>query len=203
MHFNPAETASGLPWKLRHDDARGVTAIAQQHGVSELVAGIVAGRNIALDDVPKFLQPTLRDYLPDPFHLLDMDKAVVRLMLAIERKEQVAVFGDYDVDGATSTTLLAQFFATLGQDITPYIPDRMTEGYGPSVAAFTKLIDGGAKLIVTVDCGTLAHAPIAYANGRGVDVIVLDHHTSSGALPAAHAIVNPNRVDETSEHRNR
>jgi single-stranded-DNA-specific exonuclease len=202
MQFNPSETASGLPWKLRHDDARVATAIAQQHGVSELVAGIVAGRDIALDDVPKFLTPTLRDYLPDPFHLLDMDKAVARLMRAIERGEQVAVFGDYDVDGATSTTLLAQFFSTIGQHIIPYIPDRMTEGYGPSVSAFTKLIDGGAKLIVTVDCGTLSHEPIAYANSRGVDVIVLDHHTSSGALPAAHAVVNPNRVDETSEHRN-
>ncbi len=202
MQFDPAKTASGLPWKLRHDDARLATAIAQQHGVSELVAGIVAGRNIALDDVPKFLTPTLRDYLPDPFHLLDMDKAVARLMLAIERQEHVAVFGDYDVDGATSTTLLAQFFSTIGLPLTPYIPNRMTEGYGPSVAAFEKLIDQGAKLLVTVDCGTLSHEPIDYANSRGVDVIVLDHHLSSGALPAAHAIVNPNRVDETSEHRN-
>ena len=202
MQFNPSETASGLPWKLRHEDGRVATAIAQQHGVSELVAAIVAGRDIALDDVPKFLTPTLRDYLPDPFHLLDMDKAVARLMQAIAKREQVAVFGDYDVDGATSTTLLAQFFATLGQPITPYIPDRMTEGYGPSVGAFAKLIDGGAKLIITVDCGTLAHEPIAYAKGRGVETIVLDHHTSSGALPQALAVVNPNRVDETSEHRN-
>ena len=202
MQFTAMDTASGLPWKLRHEDGRVATAIAQQHGVSELVAGIVAGRDIALDDVPKFLTPTLRDYMPDPFHLLDMDKAVARLIKAIEKKEPIAVFGDYDVDGATSTTLIAQFMSTIGQDITPYIPDRMTEGYGPSVAAFAKLIDGGAKLIVTVDCGTLAHEPIAYAKGRGVDVIVLDHHTSSGALPVALAVVNPNRVDETSEHRN-
>jgi single-stranded-DNA-specific exonuclease len=195
-------TASGLAWQLRREDARLALAIAQQHGVSELLAGILVGRNVALDDVPKFLSPTLRDYLPDPFHLRDMDKAVARLMQAIKAHESIAVFGDYDVDGATSTGLLAEFFATIGQPITPYIPDRQLEGYGPTVAAFEKLIDGGTKLIITVDCGTLAHEPIAYAKTRGVDVIVLDHHLSSGALPDACAIVNPNRVDETSPHTN-
>ena len=201
MHIPSASTASTLPWQLRHDDPRAATTIAQQQGVSELLAGILAGRGVAPDDVQRFLNPTLRDYLPDPFHLLDMDKAVARLMLAIERGESIAVFGDYDVDGATSTALLVRYFAALGIAITPYIPDRMKEGYGPTVGAFEKLIDHGARLIITVDCGTLAHEPIAYAQSRGVDVLVLDHHLSSGALPVAHAIVNPNRVDETSEQR--
>jgi single-stranded-DNA-specific exonuclease len=197
----PSNTASGLPWQLRNDDTRVATAIAQQHGVSELLAGIIAGRNVAVDKVQHFLNPTLRDYLPDPFHLLGMDKAVARLIAAIDAREKIAVFGDYDVDGATSTALLAQYFAALEISILTYIPDRMTEGYGPTIEGFKKIIDQGATLIVTVDCGTLAHAPIAYAQGRGVDVIVLDHHLSSGALPNAHAIVNPNRVDETSEQR--
>lgn len=196
------ETASALPWRLRYEDARQQLAIAQQHGVSELVAGILVGRKVAVDDVPQFLSPSLRDYLPDPFHLLDMGNAVARIIRAVEAKERIAIFGDYDVDGATSTTLLMDYLGTIGAQVVPYIPDRMTEGYGPTEAAFEKLMEGGAKLIITVDCGTLAHAPIALAQGHGVDVIVLDHHLSSGALPNAHAIVNPNRVDETSPHTN-
>lgn len=198
MDFSSTLTASGLPWQLRHADTRLPLAMAQQHEVSELLAGIIAGRGVGLDEVPHFLNPTLRDYLPDPFALRDMDKTVARLIRAIEGHEHIAVFGDYDVDGATSTTLLVNYFAQLGITITPYIPDRMTEGYGPSVAAFNTLIDHGAQLIITVDCGTLAHAPIAFAQSQGVDVIVLDHHLSSGDLPNAHAIVNPNRVDENS-----
>lgn len=220
MHTPPSTTASGLPWQLRTGDVRLPLAMAQQHGISELLAGILAGRGVALDDVPHFLNPTLRDYLPDPFHLIDMDKAVDRILRAINENQPIAVFGDYDVDGATSTALLMQYFGALGIAVTPYIPDRMTEGYGPTVEGFEKIIEGfrlqvsgsrnahaetrnsepGTSLILTVDCGTLAHAPIAHAKARGVDVIVIDHHLSSGALPDAYAVVNPNRVDETSPH---
>ena len=202
MQHDFTQTASGLPWRLRHEDARAALAIAQQHGVSELLAGILVGRHIAVDDVPHFLNPTLRDYLPDPFHLLDMDKAVARMLTAMREKQTIAVFGDYDVDGATSTALLMQYFLSVGVEVIPYIPDRMSEGYGPTTPAFERLMALGVKLIITVDCGTLAHEPIAHAQSRGVDVIVLDHHLSSGALPNAHAIVNPNRVDEISPHRN-
>lgn len=198
MNLANAITASGLPWQLRFTEPRLPLAMAQQHEVSELLAGILAGRGVALDDVPQFLNPTLRDYLPDPFALRDMEKTVARLIRAIDSREPIAVFGDYDVDGATSTTLLVNYFAQLGITITPYIPDRMTEGYGPSIGAFNTLIDQGVSLIITVDCGTLAHAPIAFAQSQGVDVIVLDHHLSSGDLPSAHAVVNPNRVDESS-----
>lgn len=198
MQISSSQTASGLPWQLRRDDARLVTAIAQQFGVSELVAGILVGRDVALDQVQQFLNPTLRDYMPDPFHLLDMDTAVARLQQAIATGESIAVFGDYDVDGATSTALLVHYFAALGVRIRTYIPDRMTEGYGPTVAAFDALIAAGTRVILTVDCGTLAHVPIAYAQERGVDVLVLDHHLSSGDLPKAHAVVNPNRVDQQS-----
>ncbi len=186
---------------MRNEDTRVTTAMAQQHGISDLLAGILAGRDVALDSVQHFLNPSLRDYLPDPFHLRDMDKAVARIVAAMDAGERIAVFGDYDVDGATSTTLLATYFASVGADMFSYIPDRMSEGYGPTIEGFKRIIDRGATLIITVDCGTLAHAPIAYAQGRGVNVIVLDHHLSSGALPAAHAVVNPNRVDEASEHR--
>ena len=201
MHIPAASTASGLSWVDRAEDVRLVLAMAQQHGVGELVAGIMAGRGIGMDEVPHFLAPTLRQALPDPFHLKDMDKAVARLVHAIEKSEKIAVFGDYDVDGATSTALLFHYFRALGVGLRSYIPDRLKEGYGPTIHAFQQLIEEGAQLIVTVDCGTLSHAPIDYAQSRGVDVIVLDHHLSSGDLPRAHALVNPNRFDETSEHR--
>lgn len=187
---------------MRSSDNRLPLAMAQQHGISELLAGILAGRGVALDAVPQFLNPTLRDHLPDPFHLKDMDKAVARIAKAIADKEPIAVFGDYDVDGATSTALLYHYLGALGVRIRPYIPDRMKEGYGPTIPAFKQLIDEGAKLIITVDCGTLAHEPIAYAASRGADVVVLDHHLSSGELPMAQALVNPNRFDESSPHTN-
>lgn len=201
MQLSTFQTASGIPWRLRTEDERSVLAIAQQHGVSELLARILVGRNIHIDRVVPFLNPSLREDLPDPAHLLDMDKAVARIITAIKTGEPIAIFGDYDVDGATSTTLLMEYFTHLGVTAIPYIPDRMKEGYGPSVSGFQTLIDRGAKLIITVDCGTLAHAPISHARQQGVDVIVIDHHASDGHLPEAYAIVNPNRADETSPHR--
>ncbi len=201
MIVPPIIGASGLPWRARLADERMATAIAQAHDLPEIVARVLAGRGIALDTVAEFLNPTLRGLLPDPSHLLDMDKAVARLVRAIERRETVAIFGDYDVDGATSVSQLSDFFAALGICSIPYIPDRMREGYGPSIAAFDALIAQGATLIITVDCGTLAFAPINHARAKHVDVLVFDHHLSEAGLPEAHAIVNPNRMDETSPHR--
>ncbi len=201
MHIAASSTASGLAWVPRAADARAALAMAQQHGLPELLANILTGRGIGIDDALQFLTPTLRDQLPDPFHLKDMDKAVARIVRAIESKETVAIFGDYDVDGATSTALLWHFLAPLGVRVLPYIPDRAKEGYGPTITAFDALIADGAQLIITVDCGTMAHAPIAHAKAKGVDVVVLDHHISGSELPAAHALVNPNRFDETSDQR--
>jgi single-stranded-DNA-specific exonuclease len=198
MNIPSSLTASGLPWQLRAEDSRSVLAMAQQQGISELLASIMVGRGIALDDAARFLNPSLRDDMPDPSHLLDMDKAVSRIITAMKENQPIAIFGDYDVDGATSTGLLLDYFAQLGISVRPYIPDRMKEGYGPTVEGFKKLIGQGVKLLVTVDCGTMAHEPIAFAKAQGVDVIVVDHHLSSGALPDAYAVVNPNRADETS-----
>ena len=198
MNIPAAQTASGLPWHLRAEDSRTVLAMAQQQGISELLASILVGRGVALDDAARFLNPSLRDDMPDPSHLLDMDTAVARIIEAIQKNQPMAVFGDYDVDGATSTGLLLDYFAQLGTPVRPYIPDRMKEGYGPTIEGFKKLIDSGIKLIITVDCGTMAHEPIAFAKSQGVDVIVIDHHLSGGALPEAYAVVNPNRADETS-----
>ena len=195
-------SASGQLWQPRLADGRVASAMVQQHGISEILARILAGRGVTIDDAPRALTPTLRDLLPDPLHLLDMEKAVARTVRAIEKSEKIAVFGDYDVDGATASALLKRYFAALGRHIEVYIPDRMREGYGPNIAVFDTLMAAGATLIITVDCGTLAHAPIAHAQQKGADVLVLDHHLSEGALPNAHAIVNPNRIDETSPHRN-
>jgi single-stranded-DNA-specific exonuclease len=194
--------ASGLPWRSRLTDDRVATAIAQTHGLPEVVARVLAGRGVLPEAVPEFLAPALRGMLPDPFHLKDMDKAVARLVKAIEQRETIAIFGDYDVDGATSVSQLMDYCAALGIRTIPYIPDRMREGYGPTIAAFDTLIAQGATLIITVDCGTLAFDPIAHARSKHVDVLVFDHHLGEARLPEAHAIVNPNRVDETSPHRN-
>lgn len=195
-------SASGLPWKLRSDDEQLKAAIHQHYGLSPMLASVLAGRGVALDDVPALLAPSLKTALPDPSHLLDMDKAVARLAKAITHKEPVAIFGDYDVDGATSSAQLSLYLNTLGVPNRVYIPDRMTEGYGPNVPAFDTLINDGATLIVTLDCGTLAFEPVAHAASRGVDVLIIDHHVSETSLPLAHAIVNPNRYDETSPHTN-
>lgn len=197
-----SNTASGLPWKLRSENEQLKAAVHQHHGLSPVLASVLAGRNIALDDVPALLAPSLKTALPDPSHLLDMDKAIARITRAVAAKETVAIFGDYDVDGATSSAQLSLYLTAMDVPNRVYIPDRMSEGYGPSIAAFDTLIDGGASLIITLDCGTLSFEPVAHAAARGVDVLIVDHHVSETHLPSAHAIVNPNRYDETSPHTN-
>lgn len=197
-----ALTASGLPWKLRSENENLKTAMCQHHGISPLLASVLAGRNVALDDVTAILHPSVKTALPDPSHLLDMDKATARIADAIMAKKRISIFGDYDVDGATSSAQLSLYLSALSVPHRVYIPDRAREGYGPNIAAFDALIDEGATLILTLDCGTLAYEPINHANARGVDVIVIDHHVSETHLPDACAIVNPNRYDETSAHTN-
>ena len=164
----------------------------------DAIARILAGRGFTPDTAEPFLNPTLRELMPDPLSLTDMDKAVTRLQAAIENRERAAVFGDYDVDGATSSALLIRFFRAIGLDLTSYIPDRMKEGYGPNAEALRKLADDGVTLVITVDCGITAYEPLASASSNGLDVIVVDHHKADEQLPEAAAIVNPNRLDDTS-----
>jgi single-stranded-DNA-specific exonuclease len=191
---------SGRRWTLRDSDDRTAMAISQQLSLPEIVGRVLAGRGIAIEEAARFLAPTLRDHLPDPSHLLDMDKAAERVAQAIVAGELIAVFGDYDVDGATSSALLSRFFAALGAKVRIYIPDRRVEGYGPNIPALLRLKAEGAKIVITVDCGTMAHEPLEAAAEAGLDVIVVDHHQAESALPRAFAIVNPNRLDETSPH---
>ncbi len=191
---------TGRPWRDRLDERGGVRAlaIAQQHAVSELLARILAGRNVEPEEVESFLDPALRRLLPDPDVLAAMGAAAARIADAVTRGECVAIFGDYDVDGATSAALIARYLRHCGLDPLIHIPDRLYEGYGPNVEAVRALAGRGAKLIVTVDCGTTSIEPLALARELSVDVVVIDHHLADEALPPAVAIVNPNRPDDLS-----
>lgn len=199
--LNVEKSLSGKAWVDRLDTAssRTATAISQQTGMSEIVARILAGRGVAIEDAESFLTPTIRDLMPDPSTMTAMDELSEYLAAAIESNSQIALFGDYDVDGASSCALMARYLEAFG--ITPeiHIPDRIFEGYGPNVAAMDKLIDNGASLIITLDCGTASFEPIAHARKRGVDILVIDHHLADGDLPPATALVNPNRADDVSE----
>lgn len=195
-------SAMGYRWQLRSVEERALLAIAQRTGAPEVLARVLAGRGVDADTAEDFLNPTLRNLLPDPSHLLDMDKAATRLADAVERGETVAIFGDYDVDGATSTALLVRYLRALGvQRVLTHIPDRIAEGYGPNTAALLALKEKGASLVVTVDCGAASFEPLAAAREAGLDVVVIDHHIGDVALPQAVAVVNPNRFDETSAHK--
>ncbi len=193
-------SARGLAWRERLDAAAANTAIAisQRHGLPELLGRVLAARAIGLEDVPVALDPTVKALMPDPSTLRDMDKAAARLADAIVRREAIAVFGDYDVDGACSSALLQRFLAAHGLGARIYIPDRMTEGYGPNADAITALVKDGARLIVTVDCGTTSTAALGVARPLGVDVLVVDHHQADERLPDVAALVNPNRQDDVS-----
>ncbi|MGI9383720.1 MAG: single-stranded-DNA-specific exonuclease RecJ [Methyloligellaceae bacterium] len=193
-------SARQFRWIERLDPSQShiATAIAQQSDVPELMGRVLAARGARPETVASFLNPTLKDLMPDPSNLRDMDRAAARLAQAIVDDEPIAVFGDYDVDGAASAALLQRFLAAHDRAARLYIPDRLTEGYGPSVEAFRQLAGEGARLIVAVDCGTSGHAAIEAAAEHGADVVVLDHHQADETLPAAAAIVNPNRLDDLS-----
>lgn len=201
QHFlDVASSISGRPWVDRLDAsaARIATAISQRTGLSEILARIVASRGVGLDEAETYLQPTIRELMPDPSTLVDMEQLSERLGRAITDNEAVALFGDYDVDGASSVALMTRYLSHFGLKPQVHIPDRIFEGYGPNIGAIDKLIDNGAKLLITLDCGTTSDGPIAHARSRGLDVLVIDHHLSDAELPPATALVNPNRPDDLS-----
>lgn len=190
----------GFQWRSRLplEKTPLAAAISQRHGLHELLGRILAARGAGPDDVPDIINPTLKRLMPDPFSLLDMDKGAERLAKAIIKREPVAIFGDYDVDGAASSALLKLYLAAHGLAARIYIPDRMSEGYGPNPEAISLLIEEGARLIVMLDCGTTSHEALELAARLGADVIVVDHHQAPEALPRAAAIINPNRLDDLS-----
>ncbi|MER9456649.1 single-stranded-DNA-specific exonuclease RecJ [Mesorhizobium sp. M0091] len=194
------QSATGVSWEHRLSERQDMTAlaIAQGHGVPDIVARVLAGRGVTADQAERFLDPTIRNLLPDPASLTDMGKAATRIAEAVMAKEKVAIFGDYDVDGAASSALLKRFLTHFLVPSEIYIPDRIFEGYGPNPEAMRELVSRGATLIVTVDCGTNSAVSIDAAKAAGADVVVLDHHQVGGPLPEATAVVNPNREDDLS-----
>ena len=189
---------TGKAWRDRLADRQAGIAIAQRHDLPEIIGRVLAARGVSVDEARDFLNPTLRRLLPDPSSLVDMAKAATRIARAIAAGETIAIFGDYDVDGATSSALLKRFLRAVGSDAMIYIPDRLSEGYGPNEGAFRQLADRGAGLVVTVDCGVSAHDPIDAARALGLEVVVIDHHQAGEHLPNAQAVVNPNRQDDLS-----
>ncbi|MDB5408667.1 MAG: hypothetical protein JWL84_3579 [Rhodospirillales bacterium] len=200
FYLGVARSLCGRQWRQAPGDDRLALALAQRFGLPEVLGRIMASRGIDLDGAEAFLEPRLRSALPDPSLLRDMDKAAARLAAAVTAGEQIAVFGDYDVDGATSSALLQRFFEAVGGKVAVYIPDRQKEGYGPNLPALLRLQAAGAGVVVTVDCGTTAHDVLAAAAAAGIEIVVVDHHVAEPALPPALAIVNPNRLDESGAH---
>ena len=192
-------SVTGKNWIFKKFNIKDVALYSENYSLSEIAAKLLAIRKKNINSIDLFLKPTIKNLLPNPLNLKDMKKAVDRTYKSITKKELIGIFGDYDVDGATSTALLSLYFLSINHKTETYIPDRKKEGYGPSVFGFENLINKGAKVIFTVDCGTLSFEPIESARKKNTDVIVLDHHQSDVKLPKALALVNPNRHDDESE----
>ena len=194
------QSLTGRPWRDRLDErgsARALT-IAQRYGLDELLARVLAGRNVDPDQVANFLDPTIKRLMPDPNTLTDMKAACVRIADAIASGESVAIFGDYDVDGATSSALLCRYLRHCGLDPIVHIPDRIFEGYGPHKEAIQSFAEHRVKFLITVDCGVTSVEPLAEAKKLGLDAVVIDHHQADEELPIAAAVVDPNRADDLS-----
>ncbi len=193
------ESLSGKRWRARLEEDRLALALAQRLDLPEIIGRILVARGVGPEEAGRFLEPRLRDHLPDPSSFLDLDRAVDRLTVALEAGEQIAAFADYDVDGGSSAALLQLFFRAIGRELLVYVPDRLAEGYGPNAPALRRLKAQGASLVLTLDCGTTAHAALEAAAEDGLDVIVVDHHAAEARLPPAVAVVNPQRLDQTSD----
>jgi len=196
MNFS---SITGKNWIFKKFENSDVKMYSENYNLKEIIARLIAIRKNNIDDINLFLNPKIKNNLPNPFELKDMNKAIERVYESIKKRETIGIFGDYDVDGASSAALLVKYFLSISQSIETYVPDRKKEGYGPNVNAFNHLISNGSNLIFTVDCGTLSYEPINIAKDKKIDVIVLDHHKSDTKLPNAYAIVNPNRYDDDSK----
>ncbi|MEA1943392.1 MAG: single-stranded-DNA-specific exonuclease RecJ [Pseudomonadota bacterium] len=189
---------SDRKWRLREADDTAVSVIARQQQLPDALARVISARGIAPEAAGGYLAPRLRDAFPDPSDLADMDKAAGLIWDALEAGRRIAVFADYDVDGATSAAQLVRWLRHAGHEADIYIPDRIEEGYGPTARAFESLRERGAELVITLDCGAAAHDALRHGAGIGLDIIVVDHHLMDDDFPPATALVNPNRPDDTS-----
>ena len=191
-------SVSGKNWILKNFNQEEIVFLKENFFLDEITSKLLSIRKIKKEDINSFLNPSIKNFLPNPNTLIDMKKSTTRTVKTIKNNDKIGIFGDYDVDGATSTALLGKYFSELNMDYEIYIPDRKKEGYGPSIKSFAELIKKGVKIIFTVDCGTLSFEAISYAKKNHIDVIVLDHHQSEINLPQAFSIVNPNRLDDSS-----
>ena len=192
-------SVTGKKWLFKEFNAEDVNYIKENFSLDEIISKLVAIKKIKKHDIKNYLNPSIKNILPNPDILIDMQKTSKRVAQSIVNNDTIGVFGDYDVDGASSTALLGQYFNEIKRSFKIYIPDRRSEGYGPSIKGFDNLINRGANLIITVDCGTLSYKPLDYAKNKNIDVIVLDHHQSEIKLPNAYSIINPNRLDDESK----
>ena len=190
---------SGNKWSLRSTDEELISSIQKDNQIDYITARIIAGRKISLADVQDFLNPSLRKLLPDPSSMQDMDKAAKIIFNAIKSNKKITIFADYDVDGATSAAQLVKWARNFNNELKIYVPDRIKEGYGPSIEAFEHLKKNGTELVVTVDCGAAAHSALVAAQALGLSIVVIDHHLMGDDMPPAEALVNPNRIDDSSK----
>ncbi len=191
-------SVTGKNWMLKTYSEENSLYLKENFSLDEITSKLLSIRQIQTKEVNSFLNPSIKNFLPNPYNITDMEKSTLRITDAISNKEKLGIFGDYDVDGATSTALLGNYFSELNLAYETYIPDRKKEGYGPTIKSFKELIDKKVKVIFTVDCGTLSFEAINFAKKNNIDVIVLDHHQSEIKLPNAYSIVNPNRLDDNS-----
>lgn len=199
IDFASQKSLNGNIWKFLSPDDRTVEMAAQKYNIPFLIAKILAGRNITGDDIPDFLDPKLQNLMPDPYVLKDMQKAAERIAEAVVKQQKIAIIGDYDVDGATSSSVLRLFLESVGISPLIHIPER-DEGYGPSTTAVDDFITCGAELLITVDCGTTAFEVLDYATQHDLPTIVIDHHQAEQKLPNVYAVVNPKRLDEDNHY---
>ena len=196
--LNVARSAKGQRWQARLEETRTAEAISQRLELPEILGRVMAARGVQLDEAEAFLNPTLRGLMPPPSVVRDLEKGAARFASAIMTHERIGIISDYDVDGVSSAAIMLRFLQSVGSTAAVHIPDRISEGYGPSQMAVSKLAEQGTQLLLTLDCGVLSHDPLAHAADLGLEAIIVDHHQAGVDLPQAHAVINPNRQDDTS-----
>ncbi len=193
-------SVQGKEWVLKDFDKNLAEYISKEYDLDFLTSRLLANRNIHQKNIENFLNPKIKNFLPNPYNFKDMGKGLETISRHIKNKNKICIFGDYDVDGATSSGIMSKYLEQLNIDHFVFIPDRQKDGYGPSVKTFTNIINKNVNLIIALDCGTTSFEAIEYARSKNIDVIVIDHHKSQETFPAANAIINPNRIDETGDY---
>ena len=193
-------SVQGKEWVLKDFNKNLAEYISKEYDLDFLTSRLLANRNITQKNIENFLNPKIKNFLPNPYNFKDMGKGLETISRHIKNKNKICIFGDYDVDGATSSGIMSKYLDQLNMDHFVFIPDRQKDGYGPSVKTFTNIINKKVNLIVALDCGTTSFEAIEYARSKNIDVIVIDHHKSQETFPAANAIINPNRIDETGDY---